>query len=269
MKKILVVGKHSFIGSHFASMYSNVDLASYNDLVLYPPYGVDIRQYDVVVCCALDPLYRIYPYQDQNDIDFKVAKKAKEANVHFIMLSTRRVYGMHSELKSFDENCLAQPFDNYSKNKFITENIIGSYLDNYTILRCSNVFGFEYKRNFSQSFLGYCLNSLKQTGKIMFEASDDLQRDFIHVNEFCRALYRVCERKTIGTFNVGSGVGLSVTRVPELIIKGYGSGELVKGTKVFDQFILNQNKFTDTFDFEIAQNFEKQLIDIGKQLCKI
>ena len=34
-------------------------------------------------------------------------------------------------------------------------------------------------------------------------------------------------------------------------------------------FLREEFKLKSGIDFEIAQNFEKQLIDIGKQLCKI
>ena len=261
VNKILVVGKNSFIGQNFHTQSSNIDLISHKEISI-----TDFPFYGTVLNCSISPDFRTKKYEEQNDIDFIVAKKSYENGCHFVMLSTRKVYGQSNELVAYTESSEIKPIDNYSENKYITEDKIRNNFGNYTILRASNVFGNEYERN---SFLGFCLTQLKKNDKIVFDLSEKVKRDFILVDEVSRVLKIVCDAKKTGTYNLSSNYGLKIGNVAKNLIEGYGSGSFEYGDKITDQFMLDNNKLQSEFQIEIKKNYMNELKMIGENLCKI
>ena len=261
VNKILVVGKNSFIGQNFSNQSSNIDLISHKEIST-----TDFSPYGTVVNCSISPDFRTKKYEERNDIDFIVAKKAHENACHFVMLSTRKVYGQSNDLNTYTELSEINPVDNYSENKYITENKIQNNFGNYTILRASNVFGNEHGRN---SFLGFCLTQLKKTDKIVFELSDKIKRDFIHVNEVSKVLKIVCDSKKTGTYNLSSNYALEIGDVAKNLIEGYDSGSFEFGDKITDQFVLDNNKLQSEFNIKITKKYTNELKMIGENLCKI
>ena len=261
VNKILVVGKNSFIGQNFSNQSSNIDLISHKEIST-----TDFSPYGTVVNCSISPDFRTKKYEEQNDIDFIVAKKSHENACHFVMLSTRKVYGQSNDLVTYTESSEIKPVDSYSENKYITENKIQSNFGNYTILRASNVFGNEHGRN---SFLGFCLTQLKKNDKIVFDLSDKIKKDFIHVNEVSKVLKIVCDAKKTGTYNLSSNYALEVGDVAKNLIEGYGSGSFEYGEKIIDQFVLDNNKLQSEFNIKITKKYTNELKMIGENLCKI
>ena len=111
VNKILVVGKNSFIGQNFHTQSSNIDLISHKEISI-----TDFTFYGTVLNCSISPDFRTKKYEEQNDIDFIVAKKSYENGCHFVMLSTRKVYGQSNELVAYTESSEIKPIDNYSLN---------------------------------------------------------------------------------------------------------------------------------------------------------
>jgi nucleoside-diphosphate-sugar epimerase len=138
-------------------------------------------------------------------------------------------------------------------------------MESCTILRASNVFGYEPDR---KSFMGFCMHQLRDTGKIVYDINPYTVRDFIDVDTFVRILALVCELKPNDFYNVGSNLGLTVGDVSRYLIKGFGSGELdAKSDKFFDQFILSTNKLKTALEMDISPfNFEKIISKFGKRL---
>ena len=96
--KTLIVGQNSFIGKHLFHSMKNVDIISYSDID-----NVNISEYNTILNCAISPEMKFDDYREHRDIDYKVACKARLHNCHFIMLSTRKVYGNSTELKTYNE----------------------------------------------------------------------------------------------------------------------------------------------------------------------
>jgi nucleoside-diphosphate-sugar epimerase len=261
VNKILVVGKNSFIGQNFSNQSSNIDLISHKEIST-----TDFSSYGTVFNCSISPDFRTKKYEEQNNIDFIVAKKSHENACHFVMLSTRKVYGQSDDLITYTETSEIKPIDNYAENKYITENKIRNNFDNYTILRASNVFGNEHGRN---SFLGFCLTQLKENDKIVFELSEQIKRDFILVDEVSRVLKIICDSRKTGTYNLSSNYALEIGNVAKNLIEGYGSGSFEYGDKITDQFMLDNNKLQSEFQIEIKKNYTNELKMIGENLCKI
>ena len=108
MAKVLIVGKNSFIGKSLSKVKdgNKFKKISYKDL-----YDVDLSDYDVVVNCSLNPSFKTSTYHLGIDVDYDVAHKAYESGCHYVMLSTRKIYGSSTVLKSYNEHSEENPYD--------------------------------------------------------------------------------------------------------------------------------------------------------------
>lgn len=258
--KTLIVGKNSFIGKSAHRNIINAEKISYQDID-----NVNLKNYDTILNCSMMDDYRNHAYSEDNDVDIKLARIAEQAKLHYVMISTRKVYGISNSLAKYHERSELNPSDRYSENKLITEYKIKELTDCCTILRSSNVFGYEPGR---KSFMGFCMNQLIDTNKIVYDISANSVRDFIDVDTFTKVLNHICQLKAKGLYNVGSNVGLSVGDVSRYLIKGYGSGEFIADSdKLFDQFILDNSKIKNHLGISIdIIDFENTIIEFGKKL---
>ena len=186
---------------------------------------LNLAAYDAVVNMAYDPLYMREAYDEARDFDLFVAHKAKEHGVHYVMLSTRRVFGPVTASEPIREDHLPAPIDHYGRNKLTTETAVQRLLgDRCTILRVANVFDFEPGRH---TFFGIALKNLKATNRITLDVSPFVKRDFIHVDDFAQIARKVLAVCPTGLFNLGSGEATEVGKIALWLIEGYGQGELL------------------------------------------
>jgi dTDP-4-dehydrorhamnose reductase len=260
--KTLIVGKNSFIGKSAYSNINNAEKISYQDID-----KINLKDYNVILNCSIMDVYKNDVYSEDNDVDIKLARLAEKSGIHYIMISTRKVYGISNSVANYNERSDLNPSDRYSENKLITEFKIKEMMDSYTILRPSNVFGYEPRR---KSFMGFCMNQLIDSNKIVYDISANTIRDFIDVDTFTKVVNQICQVKAKGLYNVGSNIGLSVGDVSKYLIKGYGSGNLIADSeKLFDQFILDNTKIKSELGINIdIVDFEKIIVDLGSKLYK-
>ena len=260
--RTLIVGKNSFIGRSFFHSTKNVDIVSYNDLD-----NVKFSKYNTILNCAITPEYKVATSSNRrDDLDFLVAQFALKHNCHYIMLSTRKVYGATDEwLTKCNEETSLNPTDAYGHNKARTEDLIMHIgLPSVTILRASNVYGFEYGRN---SFMGFCMNQLKDTDKIVYSISPETKRDFISIKSVCKVLNRVVQQQPHGIYNLSSNYGLPIGDVARSLIEGYGSGEFIStSTELKDQFVLDNTKLIQKLNIELPIFQRKYIKKLGEKL---
>ena len=259
--KTLIIGKNSFIGKSFYHSTKSVDIISHSDID-----KTDFLQYNVVLNCAITPEFKTEGYREKNDLDFQVGKISERNDCHYIMLSTRKVYGTSTELRVLKENSELSPFDYYSENKAKSENKILELGGSVTILRPSNVYGFEYGRN---SFMGFCMTQLKHNNKIVYTTNPYAKKDFISIKSLCKILKIVSKTNPQGIYNVGSNYGLEIGEVARSLIEGYGQGEFIstyEDDEKQDQFILDNTKLCKHFDIELPIFQKKYIKKLGEKL---
>lgn len=263
MKKILLVGKNSFIGSE---LFFNLPSDMIVDRIPHSSLDAVLNfKYDIIINFAIHPLYKTSSYLEENDIDIKIAKSFPDS--HQIMISSRKVYGSSDDLLTYSEDSPYNPTDCYGWNKMTTEIEIARLKDNFTILRGSNIFGFEYQR---KSYMGFLMNQLKDTGNIKIDVSPFTTKDFISVQDASKLINLVVEKGIKGTYNLSSGIGEVVGYTAEYLIRGYGRGDLISKSKERkDQFILNNEKLLNALDYNAEFNHEEAIEKLGRQLCKI
>jgi nucleoside-diphosphate-sugar epimerase len=258
MNKTLVVGENSFIAKHL----NNCDRVSYKD-----HQYVDFSNYDTVINCALNPLYKISPYNVDLDIDAEIGEKACESGCHFVMLSTSKVYGDSHLMTTYNENSEIAPVEHYGRNKLTTEfKLLSNFALNVTILRGSNIFGYEYGRN---SFVGYLMSQLVNEGKIKFSIDPNTQRDFLFVEDAAKIIEKVCEVKPFGVFNLSSNQPITAKSIAKKLIEGYPYGGKIENLDYVPerQFALDNTKIKRRLGIQIGPfDFGSIFYDLGKQL---
>jgi dTDP-4-dehydrorhamnose reductase len=263
LAKRLIVGKTSFIGTELAKL-KDYDIVAYKDV-----HHVDFSQYDGVINCALNPVFKTQTYDETIDVDYEIARLAYENNCHYVMISTRKVYGSSSELKAYTEESPTNPFDFYSENKLICEKkILQQFGDKTVVVRGSNLFGFELGR---QSFMGFCMDQLKHSEKVIFSIGQETKRDFIDIYTSSFLLDLISRKKLTGIYNLSSNHGLEIGKVAKHLIRGYGKGEfLCTSDVVKEQFIIDNTKLTEELRVSLNPIYITAVIeDLGKELCKI
>jgi len=229
--------------------------------------SLNLDEYNVVVNMGYDPRYMREPYVQELDFDLAVAKWVAQSSTHYVMISTRRVYGQPMPFK-IDEDCVPQPQDHYGRNKYRTEQQVHELLGpRYTIVRVANVFGFEPGRH---TFFGIALDSLKRNNKIVLDVSPFVRRDFIYIDDFARTLRRVLTLRPEGLFNLGSGESTAIGHVALWMIEGYGKGDLVVTSPVErDEFELNIDKLVRAIGpMESSVTIRERCNKIGERLSE-
>lgn len=195
-----------------------------------------------VVNFALHPALKTDPYREAADIDLQLARMIASHPAHYIMASSRLVYGHDQHHFNLGENHSVNPEGVYGRNKLVTERnlLLALPRERLTILRLANVFGHEIHRSL---FFGRMLTRLKEQGKIIFNMSPESLRDFFAVWHLADALQIIAARPHGGIFNLGSGFGTACGDIADGVIEGYGSGRLdVLDHNLSDQYWLDITK---------------------------
>jgi len=182
------------------------------------------------------------------------------------MFSSRAVYQCSSTNFLFKEdielkkNSQSQYGLNKIESETICQNILG--LENLTIIRPSNVFGLEEGR---PTFMGIAQSNLLRNNEIVLDISKATIRDFIPVQKASIYLLKLITQKNTGIFNVGSGFGVSLEKVCEKLIEGFGNGKIkvLNNAPVSDQFVLDTEKLTHKTQFQFDK---KKLLSCVKDI---
>jgi UDP-glucose 4-epimerase len=247
---IVAVGKSSFLAREMAK-HPNTGgwlFLSHGEALAHPGWLDDAA---AIINFAFPPYFKTQTYDAQSDVDSFLAKMIGSRPVHYIMLSSRMVYGQRDNGFGLTEEQAPLPSNPYGTSKLTVERSLESILkpEHLTILRLSNIFGFEKGR---ASFFGRMMTSLADSNKIIFDMGADTQRDFLAVHRLADALARIAARPVPGIFNIGAGFGAKCGDIAAWLIEGYGAGALeITGPDICDQFSLNVAKARKTWDLPV------------------
>jgi dTDP-4-dehydrorhamnose reductase len=262
-QKILLVGDTSMLGKAVTAETRNgfsLDAISHRQIA-----DVDFSAYDTVVNMAYDPRYMQAAYDPELDFDRKVATLAARSAAHFVMMSTRKVYGPVGK-EPVPETAPTEPIDNYGRNKLRTESeILGLLGRRCTILRLSNAFWLEPGRH---TFFGVALENLRRKKRIVLDVNPFVRKDFFPLPEYAAAIVSVVRKKPSGIFNLGYGSATEVGRIAMWLIEGYAEGELlVTSTEERDGFLLDNSKLYGVVDVpKPSRSIRNYCVEIGKRL---
>ena len=266
MKKILIIGKKSFLGSNltiYLSKYYNVDNFSFNKAL--KKKSNFFSQYSYIINTTIHPNYVKKKYQPLFDLDKKFINKfnhgALKLNFTYIFLSSRKIYKKN---ECINEKSLIQPVCNYSKNKRNTEIFLKKKLKkNLLILRISNILGkriFLKSRKAHKLFLDNYIDYRKSKKKIIVK--DDF-KDFLSINQFSIIIKKIIKFNLNGVYNVSLGKKIYISEILSWLDKKFLKHvEFKEGTNK-DSFTLSNEKLIKKLKIKITKN---QLKNFCKKL---
>jgi len=262
----IVVGRGSLLAREFAARHA--------DLVLRAVGHADAGDASVyegarcVVNFALAPGLETLPYDPALDIDLRIAQQAARRGLHYLMISSRRVYAADAQWNAV-ESQPAPGMDAYGRNKARIEGELRAHLaGRLTVLRPGNVIGYEPVAG-RRRFGAYMQQQLLGQGRIRLTVDPAARRDLVPVEFFCQAVRAAALQRSPGTYNVGAGRATRVGDAARWLLAGYGRGELLsETTQAPDEFQLDCTRLRETFGLACGEGaVEQALTDIGRQLA--
>ena len=132
------------------------------------------------------------------------------------------VYGSSRDTRPFRETDMCHPQSSYAIQKLAVEHYLRMASEHgwltATVLRMGNPYGVLLPPERMQGFIGTAVSQLRAGSAIRVFGSPKNVRDYVHVDDVCRALDTTIRRTdTFDVFNIGSGTGHSVEDVVRLI----------------------------------------------------
>ncbi|MGI6151475.1 MAG: dTDP-glucose 4,6-dehydratase [Christensenellales bacterium] len=193
-----------------------------------------------------------------------------EGVARFVQVSTDEVYGSLGKTDPpWDEDWPLSPNSPYSASKAAGDHFALAYHRTHgldvSITRCCNNYG---PSQHGEKLLPTILRCLRANEPVPVYGDGSNTREWIHVDDHCRALMLVAERGQAGrVYNIGSGVELSnlamVRKIADLM--GY-SGDPVRfvtDRKGHDQrYALDCSRIRNELGFEPQIDFEEGLKEL-------
>ncbi|MDE1469059.1 NAD-dependent epimerase/dehydratase family protein [Eubacterium limosum] len=242
MKRILITGKDSYIGTSFEKWvgqwpekYEVTTLDTKGDWQSH-----DFSAYDVVFHVAgiahvnakvdMEETY----YQVNRDLTIEAAKKAKAEGVkQFIFMSSIIVYGDSSKLgekRVITKDTIPTPTNFYGNSKLQAEQGIQPLQDeqfNVVILRPPMIYGKGSKGNYPK------LARLAQKTPIFPDIENE--RSMLYIDNLCEFIRLMIDNETRGIFFPQNKEYVKTTELVKTIAKVYG--KKMRLTKVFNPLI--------------------------------
>ena len=301
--KVLITGGAGFIGSHLAKMLLNrgMSVIILDDLstgmVKNVPEGAVFYQRSIT-----DHITDIFDSERPDKVihlaaQVSVAKSlenpTKDAAVNImgglnllkqcvnynvdkmIYASTAAVYGDPIALP-LSEDHPKQPLAPYGINKWTFEHYLESYRLNfgldYTVLRYANVYGPDQLPGSDGGVVAIFVDKLINGEPLCIFGDGDQTRDFIYVEDACRANYLALDRASGQMLNIGGGVETSINYLaekvselsgtaPKLEYKDFRPGDIYKSVFQIDR-AKESLGFSAEYDLETGLKLTLQAVGI-------
>jgi dTDP-glucose 4,6-dehydratase len=301
-KSILVTGAAGFIGSNFVRWWLKRHPDDHVVALDKLTYAGDPRNLEglgvrLAVCdiCDLEPTARLLA-EEQIDTVVNFAAESHNSlavvdpgrffrtNVlgtqalleasrrhgvsRFHHVSTCEVYGdlpLDSD-DAFTEESPYRPRTPYNASKAAADHAVRAYFETFglpmTITNCSNNYG---PQQFPEKVIPLFVTNALDDRELPLYASTQNRREWLHVDDHCRAIELVLEQGREGeTYNVGSGVERSIEEIADLALGLTGKPESLK-TIVPDRpghdrrYLLDATKLRRELGWEPEVSFEDGL----------
>ena len=195
------------------------------------------------------------------------AIKDSGGKIRFLQVSTDEVYGS-IDSGSWDEKFPLLPNSPYSASKAGGELLARAYHRTHgldvVITRCSNNYG---PYHFPEKLIPLFITNLLESKKVPVYGNGRNVRDWLHVDDHCRAIHQVLMRgKTGEVYNIGGGRELTNLEITNLILEAMGSDEssieYVADRKGHDlRYSVDWTKINRELGYEPQVKFEDGLRD--------
>ena len=291
--KIIITGGLGFIGSRFTNLcrkkghdFKIIDKKTYaasmerldSSVYAYKPGWFlekdicnvsieDIKGFDYIVNFAAEThvdnsISNGKPFIRSNvEGVFNLLEVARKTNIKkFIQISTDEVYGDILEGES-DENHPINPSSYYSATKASADMLVKSayrtYGLPYIITRTCNNYG---PNQHEEKYIPKLIKCIKKGKKIPVYTPGTQVREWIHVDDNCKAIYNLMISDKINEiYNIGSKERYTNLEIIDKIANGRSYKiKMIKDRLGHDtRYALNCNKYKKEFGKIVTQNFKK------------
>lgn len=187
--------------------------------------------------------------------------------------SSAAIYG-NSDREVIDEETIAAPISNYGISKYVPEQYIRSYSENYgldyTILRYSNVFGARQNSRGEGGVISLFLDCVRNQRSPHIFGDGQQTRDFVYVKDVALANYQALNRGSRQTLNISSYTRTSINDLYELLmdIAQIDLLPIYSGTRVGDikHSCLVNTKAQEELDWHPTYSLKEALQETLQQL---
>ena len=156
-------------------------------------------------------------------------------------------YSSTSHVYNFSENRISEdgiikPISKYGLTKLKGENYIKKKLNKKISFCIGRIFSFTSVNQIKDYVIPGIMSKVKsKKNKIFFKNTNHL-RDFLCVSDICRAIKILINKKSTGTYNIGSGNKVLISDIIKLIFKKYKKEYLIKNTSKQTCLVANNSK---------------------------
>ena len=252
MKRVLIIGRKSFLGSNlkfYLSKVYKVDKLSFEEVL--KKKKIFFENYSHVINTSIHKNYINKKYNSKYDLDRIFLSKFNNINFYYIFLNSRKIYYPKNNIT---ENSKILPICNYAKNKFLTEKFIRKRITHKLIsLRISNVIGKRIYKNlrnnhklFFDNFLKY-----KRINKKIITNNDF--KDFISIKQFSNIIIKIIKLEITGIYNLSLGKKVYVSEIIQWLDKKlHQKIKFIQPSK--DCFTLSNKKLSRKLKMNISKN---------------
>jgi dTDP-glucose 4,6-dehydratase len=147
--------------------------------------------------------------------------KKRNRNIKFLHISTDEVYGDIPKRKTSLETDPYKPSSPYAASKASADHLVRSYYRTFKlpliITNCCNNYG---PKQFPEKLIPKLILNLIQNKKLPIYGKGKNEREWIHVDDHCKALIKIFKKGKIGeSYNIGSGDIVSNNIISKRLIK--------------------------------------------------
>ncbi|MBO8173579.1 MAG: NAD-dependent epimerase/dehydratase family protein [Bacillaceae bacterium] len=244
MKKILITGANSYIGTSFKKWVSkfpehySIDTISLRDdrwkEMSFEGYDVVLHTVGIAHVDARQKMEPIY-YKVNRDLAIEAAKKAKCDSVkQFIFMSSIIVYGDSSRINKprvINKSTIPKPANFYGDSKLQAEQGLNRLKSNnfkVAIIRPPMIYGRGSKGNYPK---------LSKLARILPLFPDiDNERSMLHIDNLCEFIRLIIDNEEDGLFFPQNNEYVKTSEMVRLIAEMHGKKILL--TKVFNPLII-------------------------------
>ena len=229
------------------------------------------QRFDVVVNFAAEThvdrsIEDAHPFIRTNVVGTQMLLEA--ARTHrlplFVQISTDEVYGSALPGQSFNQDAPLRPSSPYAASKAASDLFVLSYVNTYRmpaiILRCTNNYG-PYQ--FPEKLIPLMIANAVEDKPLPVYGDGLNERDWLYVQDYCRAIECVLERGSRGEiYNVSAGAPCSNLEVVKTILRVLGrSRELIQFVEDRPghdrRYALDNTKICSSLYWKPAVGFEE------------
>lgn len=249
MKKILITGANSYIGTSFekwVKQWQKDYLVDTVDMIDGTWKEKSFSGYDVVFHVAgiahvsTDPNMEDLYYKVNRDLTIETANKAKAEGVkQFIFMSSIIVYGDSSHInhkRVIDKNTIPEPSNFYGKSKLqAEEGIIPLQDDNFNVvvIRPPMIFGKGSKGNYPKL--------AKMAQKLPIFPDVENERSMLHIDNLCEFIRLVIVNEERGIFFPQNREYVGTSELVKLVAEAHGKRIVL--TKLFNPILKLMGNF--------------------------